>query len=250
MLVINDFGASGLVPLGEPLPLHDVKSHIMVCSLTIIVCGSNRALGTAVRFSDLPMVLHTDHLIGTGLLPTPILDSGNFMMDTLLILLLCDSLWSGCCDFAFTQLALRSRVVVQGRLVHVEKILGVELEHFWSDRRSLFMPMGPFVRHSRDCLVWRSGAPCCLERPADNLFRVRKPVGRIVARGDDPSGCEMGQRYVLTACPLGRGKPVAASRANCHRGAAATPRLCYSALSSVKRLGAGDHRAIQLTIAD
>ena len=90
--MINDFGASGHVSLGEALAHHEVDAHILVCSLTIIVCGGDRALGTTKRFMDQLMVIHADHIIGNGMRITHILDSGNYMMDTVLILLLCDSM--------------------------------------------------------------------------------------------------------------------------------------------------------------
>ena len=81
----------------KTLALRDVTSHIVVCSLTIVIRESNRAFGANMRFTHwllrtgLSMVLSSDHLAEAGLLVTRIVGSGHFMVDTLSVLLLCDS---------------------------------------------------------------------------------------------------------------------------------------------------------------
>ena len=50
-LVLSDLGTLSLLNLSDALASDQVAPHLLMASLTIIIGGSNRALGTTTRFT-------------------------------------------------------------------------------------------------------------------------------------------------------------------------------------------------------
>ena len=80
--------------LRKAIALSKVTPPMLMCSVRIMSFGSDRAFGTTTRFgrcfqrSGLLMVLLSDYLIQTSLVPSRALDRGQIHVHTMLILLI------------------------------------------------------------------------------------------------------------------------------------------------------------------